>query len=85
MTVRIVQSKLSDDDPLSQGIDQDVRSRGDRRSRIDFHRSEIKRYSRLLVTGLTEIERKYVHDRMAERYTALNQLLNEGCEKEAAA
>lgn len=85
MTVKIVQSKLSDDDQLSQGIDQDVRSRGDRRSRIDFHRSEIRRYSRLLATGLTEIERTYVHDRIAERYAALNQLLNEGCEKEAAA
>lgn len=72
MTAKIELSRFCDADrmsPSTSGADQSLKCR------IDFHRSEIRRYSRMLATGLNEVERKYVHDRIAERYAALNQLL----------
>jgi hypothetical protein len=43
-------------------------------ARINAHRSNIKRYCRLLATELTEIERSFVRRRIAEERLALEQL-----------
>lgn len=72
MTAKIELSRFCDADrmlPSTVRVDQSVKCQ------IDFHRSEIRRYSRMLATGLNEIELKYVHDRIAERYATLNQIL----------
>jgi hypothetical protein len=48
---------------------------------IDFHttqarghRQNIERYCRLLATELTELERQYLHKRIAEEYSPLERL-----------
>jgi hypothetical protein len=48
---------------------------------IDFHttqarghRQNIERYCRLLATELTELERQYLHKRIAEEYAQLERL-----------
>jgi hypothetical protein len=48
---------------------------------IDFHaahvrghRRNIERYCRLLATDLTELERQYLHKRIAEEYAQLERL-----------
>jgi len=48
---------------------------------IDFHatpvrghRRNIERYCRLLATDLTELERQYLHKRIAEEHAQLEQL-----------
>jgi hypothetical protein len=48
---------------------------------IDFHtfqarghRQNIERYCRLLATDLTELERQYLHKRIAEEYAQLERL-----------
>jgi hypothetical protein len=38
------------------------------------HRQNIERYCRLLATELTELERQYLHKRIAEEYAQLEQL-----------
>lgn len=45
-------------------------------NRLNFHRAQIRRYGRLLATDLTEVERKYIQDRIAENYSAIDQLLD---------
>jgi hypothetical protein len=43
-------------------------------ARIHAHRSNIQRYVRLLVTELTETERRYIHKRIAEERSELERL-----------
>jgi hypothetical protein len=38
------------------------------------HRRNIQRYCRLLATELTDLERQYLHKRIAEEYAQLEQL-----------
>ena len=38
------------------------------------HRQNIERYCRMLATELTEMERQYLHKRIAEEYAQLEQL-----------
>jgi len=38
------------------------------------HRQNIERYCRMLATELTELERQYLHKRIAEEYAQLEQL-----------
>jgi len=52
---------------------------------IDFHaaqarshRRNIERYCRLLATDLTELERHYLHKRIAEEHALLEQLEKAG-------
>ena len=40
------------------------------------HRQNIERYCRLLATELTDLERQYLHKRIAEEYAQLEQLKN---------
>jgi hypothetical protein len=39
-----------------------------------FHRRNIQRYGRLLATELTELERQYIHKRIAEEHGQLESL-----------
>ena len=41
---------------------------------IRSHRRNIKRYCRLLATELTDLERQYLHKRIAEEHAQLEQL-----------
>jgi hypothetical protein len=41
--------------------------------KIRIHRRNIKRYSRLLATELTELERSYLHKRIAEEQAELER------------
>ena len=50
--------------------------------RINAHRANIKRYCRLLATELTEMERTFVHRRIAEERLALEQLHQRSAETE---
>ena len=43
-------------------------------AKILSHRRNIQRYARLLATELTELERQYLHKRIAEEQAALEQL-----------
>jgi hypothetical protein len=45
-----------------------------RTAKILSHRRNIQRYARLLATQLTELERQYLHKRIAEEQTALERL-----------
>lgn len=38
------------------------------------HRANLDRYARLLATNLTELERQYIHRRIAEEYRAIARL-----------
>jgi hypothetical protein len=38
------------------------------------HQQNIKRYCRLLATELTDLERQYLHKRIAEEYAQVKQL-----------
>jgi hypothetical protein len=46
-------------------IDSDIQVRG--------HRRNIERYCRLLATELTDLERQYLHKRIAEEYFQLQR------------
>ena len=39
-----------------------------------FHRRNIQRYGRLLATELTDLERQYIHKRIAEEHAQLESL-----------
>jgi len=39
-----------------------------------FHRRNIQRYGRLLTTKLTDLERQYIHKRIAEEQAQLDSL-----------
>ena len=39
-----------------------------RAAQVRTHRQNIQRYGRLLATELTDLERQYVHKRIAEEY-----------------
>ena len=41
---------------------------------IDAHRRNLVRYCQLLATDLTELERDFIHRRIAETHLALEQL-----------
>ena len=43
-------------------------------AQVRRHRQNIKRYCRLLATELTELERQYLHKRIAEEHAQLEQL-----------
>jgi hypothetical protein len=43
-------------------------------ARVRRHRQNIERYCRLLATELTDLERQYLHKRIAEEYAQLEQL-----------
>jgi hypothetical protein len=42
--------------------------------RIRGHKANLDRYARLLATNLTELEREYVHRRIAEEHRAIEHL-----------
>jgi hypothetical protein len=44
-----------------------------RAAKIYCHRRNIERYSRLLATDITELEREYLHKRIAEERTELER------------
>ena len=50
-------------------------------AKILSHRRNIQRYCRLLATELTEIERQYLHRRIAEEYAELKRLQSEPVEQ----
>jgi hypothetical protein len=43
-------------------------------AQVQRHQQNIERYCRLLATELTDLERQYLHKRIAEEYAQLNQL-----------
>jgi hypothetical protein len=45
-----------------------------RTARMRTHRRNIQRYGRLLATKLTDLERQYLHRRIAEEQAELEQL-----------
>jgi hypothetical protein len=48
-----------------------------RTAKILSHRRNIQRYGRLLATELTELERQYLHRRIAEEQAELERLQSE--------
>jgi hypothetical protein len=48
-----------------------------RTAKILSHRRNIQRYARLLATELTELERQYLHKRIAEEQAELERLQTE--------
>jgi hypothetical protein len=49
-----------------------------RTARMRTHRRNIQRYGRLLATELTDLERQYLHRRIAEEQSELERLACEG-------
>ena len=43
-------------------------------AQVRRHQQNIKRYCRLLATELTDLERQYLHKRIAEEYAQVKQL-----------
>jgi hypothetical protein len=43
-------------------------------AQVQGHRQNIERYCRLLATELTDLERQYLHKRIAEEYAQLQRL-----------
>jgi 5-bromo-4-chloroindolyl phosphate hydrolysis protein len=43
-------------------------------AQVRRHRQNVERYCRLLATELTDLERQYLHKRIAEEYAQLKQL-----------
>jgi hypothetical protein len=43
-------------------------------AQVRHHRQNIERYCRLLATELTDLERRYLHKRIAEEYAQLQRL-----------
>jgi hypothetical protein len=56
-------------------IDSDIQVRG--------HRRNIERYCRLLATELTDLERQYLHKRIAEEYFQLQRLEKSWSERQS--
>ena len=46
----------------------------ERAARIRFHQSNLERYCRLLATELTDLERQFLHKRIAEERLELDRL-----------
>jgi hypothetical protein len=49
-----------------------------RAAKMRTHRLNIQRYGRLLATELTDLERQYLHRRIAEEQAELERLAREG-------
>jgi hypothetical protein len=49
-----------------------------RTARMRTHRRNIQRYGRLLATELTDLERQYLHKRIAEEQAEVERLAREG-------
>ena len=47
-------------------------------ARIRAHQGNMQRYCRLLVTELTDTERQFIHNRIAEERAELERLLADG-------
>jgi hypothetical protein len=54
-----------------------------RTTKIRIHRRNIKRYSRLLATELTELERSYLHKRMAEEQAELERWMTSAAQRQS--
>jgi hypothetical protein len=54
-------------------------------ARVRRHRQNIERYCRLLATELTDLERHYLHKRIAEEHAQLEQLEKAGYRANASA
>jgi hypothetical protein len=52
-------------------------------AQVRRHRQNVERYCRLLATDLTDLERQYLHKRIAEEYFQLQRL--EKCQAERQA
>jgi hypothetical protein len=52
-------------------------------ARVRGHRQNIERYCRLLATELTDLERQYLHKRIAEEHAQLERLKNSEKEQHA--
>jgi hypothetical protein len=53
------------------------------RAQVRGHRQNIERYCRLLATELTELERQYLHKRIAEEHAELARLEKSKAEQQA--
>ena len=47
-------------------------------AQVRSHRRNIEQYCRLLATELTDLERQYLHKRIAEEHAQLEQIRNGG-------
>jgi hypothetical protein len=52
-------------------------------AQVRGHRRNIERYCRLLATELTDLERQYLHKRIAEEHAQLEQLEKSEAEQQA--
>ena len=52
--------------------------------RLRAHKNNLDRYARLLATKLTETERQYVHQRIAEEHIAITKIEAEYLENSGA-
>lgn len=48
-----------------------------RAMKMQAHRDNIRRYKRILATGLTELERQFVSRRLAEEQSAMRKLADD--------
>jgi 5-bromo-4-chloroindolyl phosphate hydrolysis protein len=53
-------------------------------AQVRCHRQNIARYGRLLATELTELERQYLHKRIAEEHVQLQRLEKRQAQQRAA-
>jgi hypothetical protein len=53
-------------------------------AKVRGHRRNIERYCRLLATELTDLERQYLHKRIAEEHAQLEQLAKRQENRQAA-
>jgi hypothetical protein len=53
-------------------------------TQVRGHRQNIERYCRLLATELTDLERQYLHKRIAEEHAQLERLEKKQGKREAA-
>jgi hypothetical protein len=54
-----------------------------RTAKIRVHRRNIQRYSRLLATELTELERNYLHKRIAEEQAELERWMMSAAQRQS--
>jgi hypothetical protein len=54
-------------------------------AQVRSHRRNIERYCRLLATELTDLERQYLHKRIAEEHAQLEQLETAASRRNASA
>ena len=52
-------------------------------AQVRGHRQNIERYCRLLATELTDLERQYLHKRIAEEYAQLKRLQKSQAERQS--